>query len=203
MNLSIQDIRRIFNGADIARIEEIIEEEENAAREKADEYLRIAGELKGWKQELVREREMIGKVEIAPMPTELRKSDYYNEEDHIAQYLKGNLNICREDWAVVSLSFLVELDQEPWTCQRYLSVQESKAVASRNIGKDVVGERHSCCLKTVVHYTDDVITMIGPLVEYAKEHGYELEGRVYGRERTNYYTDGKRGGLYVLYAPLK
>ena len=203
MNLSINEIRRILNGADISKIEDIIDGAEKDARKKADEYLKIAYELQDWKKELGKEQSMIGRFEISQMPTELRKSDFYNEEDHIAHYLEKNLNISREDWAVVSLSFLVDLNEKPWRLQRYFSVQESRQVAGRNIGSDVIAERHSKCLKTAVHYTDDPEAMIAPLVEYASKNGYNLEGTVYGRERTNYFTDNKRGGLYFLYAPVK
>jgi hypothetical protein len=45
--------------------------------------------------------------------------------------------------------------------------------------------------------------MINPLVEYAGKEGYELTGDIYGRENTNYFIDGKRLGLYRVYAPLK
>lgn len=203
MNLSISDIRKILSGADIKRIEEIIEGAEQEARKKADEYLKIVYELQDWKKELEKEQSMIGVYDISPMPTELRKSDFYNEEDHIAHYLEKNLNISREDWAVVSLSFMVDLNDRPWKFKRYLSVQESRQVADRNMDSDVIAERHSRCLRTVVHYKDDPETMISPLVSYALDNGYELEGCVYGRERTNYFTDNKRSGLYVLYAPLK
>ena len=38
--------------------------------------------------------------------------------------------------------------------------------------------------------------MIDPVIKYAERNGIELTGEFYRRERTNYYINGHRHGLY-------
>jgi effector-binding domain-containing protein len=86
---------------------------------------------------------------------------------------------------------------------RYLSVNKTRETEQSNHGDDVIEESADRCIYTQVHYSDDVPAMVNPLIEYAKANGYELTGEIYGRENTNYFVDGKRLGLYRIYAPIK
>ena len=45
--------------------------------------------------------------------------------------------------------------------------------------------------------------MFAPMIAYAEEQGIALTGEFYGREETNFYQNGKRLGLYKVYAPIR
>ena len=59
------------------------------------------------------------------------------------------------------------------------------------------------CLITEVHFSEDPEEMIAPIIAHAGAEGLKLAGTFYGKENTNYYVDGKRLGLYRVYAPIE
>ena len=87
--------------------------------------------------------------------------------------------------------------------QRYLSIEGSVKLKASNTYDNIIEEKADHCLITEVHYSDDVLEMIEPMIDYAGKHDLHLTGEFYGREDTNYYVDDKRSGLYKIYAPIK
>lgn len=203
LELPLKDIKRIFDGLEVEQIGEIIKEREHDAIENIKKYQNILSKLQEWEEWYNDEMELIGKYKIGKMPSELRKAGYFDEDDHIAIYLKSGLKINREDWINVSLSFYCNIFDDEIKMKRYLSVNKNRETEQSNLGNDIIEESADRCIYTQVHYSDDILTMIDPLIKYAKENGYELTGEIYGRENTNYFVDGKRLGLYRIYAPIK
>ena len=203
LELPLKDIKRIFDGLKVEEIGEIIKERKKDALDNIQKYQKIFNKLQEWEEWYSDEMDLIGKYKIGEMPSELRKAGYFDEEDHIAIYLKSGLKIKREDWIYVSLSFYCNIFDDEIKMKRYLSVNKTRETVQSNLGNDVIEESADRCICTQVHYSEDILTMVTPLIEYAKDHGYALTGEIYGRENTNYFTDGKRLGLYRIYAPIK
>lgn len=203
LELPLKDIKSILNGLPVEEIGRIIEERKKDAEESIKRYQNVLNKLEEWEEWYRDEMDLIGKYKIGKMPSELRKAGYLDEEDHIAIYLKSGLKIHREDWIYVSLSFYCNIFDEEIKMKRYLSVNKTRETEQSNCGDDVIEESADRCIYTQVHYSDDVLAMINPLIQYARENGYQLTGEIYGRENTNYFIDGKRLGLYRLYAPIK
>ena len=203
LDLPLKDIRRIFDGLKVEEIGDLIRERKAETVKTIKKYQRILEKLQEWEEWYQDEMALIGKFRIGKMPSELRTVGYLDENDHIALYLKNGIKINREDWIHASLSFYCNIYDKEIRMKRYLSVIKTRETEKNNEGKDVVEESASNCIYTQVHYSDNVLDMITPLVEYAKKEGYELTGDIYGRENTNYFVGGKRLGLYRVYAPLK
>ena len=66
-----------------------------------------------------------------------------------------------------------------------------------------IAEKADHCLITEVLFSDDAEAMFAPMIAYAEEQGIALTGEFYGREETNFYQNGKRLGLYKVYAPIR
>lgn len=203
LDLPLKDIKSIFDGLELEKIGSLIAERKRDAEQQIKRYQEILGKLQEWEEGFREEYELIGKYHIGSMPPELRKEGYYDEEDHIARYLKSGIKINRQDWIYVSLSFYCNINDRELKLRRYLSVNKTQDTAESNRSRDVIEESVKRCIYTQVLYSDDVKEMIGPLLEYARKEGYELTGEIYGRENTNYFIDGKRLGMYRLYAPIK
>lgn len=203
MNLSIHDIHKIFDGLEVERIGEIIESTRQEAIEKIKEYQDIADRLQCWLEEYEEELYMVGKFEIRTMPAEMRVVGYYDETDHIVHYLKSNMHFEKNEWMCVSLSFYCDLRENPLKLHRYISAEKNKYTSNLSPTDTTVLESHENCLFTCVHFSEDIHSMIDPVIEYARNSGIRLTGEFYGRERTNYYSGGMRNGLYKLYAPIE
>lgn len=203
LDLPLKDIKRIFDGLPVDRIGEIIEERKRDAIENIERYKNVLAKLEEWEKWYKEELDLVGKYRIGEMPPELRKAGYLDEDDHVALYMKSGLKINREDWIDVSLSFYCNIFQDEIKMKRYLSVNKTRETELSNHGNDVIEESADRCIYTQVHYSDDVLSMLDPLIEYAKNHGHTLTGEIYGRENTNYFVNGKRLGLYRIYAPIK
>lgn len=203
LELSLKDIKSIFAGLEVEKIGDIIAERKKEAIEIIQKYKRVLEKLQEWEDAYNDELDLIGEYKIGKMPPELRKEGYCDEEDHIAIYLKSGLNINRDDWMYVSLSFYCNIFDEEIKMKRYLSVSKTRETEKKNACFNVIEESAERCIYTQVYYSENVLEMINPLIEYARENGYELTGEIYGRENTNYYVQGKRLGLYRIYAPIK
>lgn len=203
LELPLKDIKRIFDGLPVERIGDIIEERKRDAIDNIQRYQNVLAKLEEWERWYTEELDLVGKYKIGEMPPELRKAGYLDEDDHVALYLKSGLKINREDWIHVSLSFYCNIFQDELRMKRYLSVNKTRETEQSNHGNDVIEESADRCIYTQVHYSDDVLSMVSPLIEYAKNNGYELTGEIFGRENTNYFIDDKRLGLYRIYAPIK
>ena len=202
LDIPLKDIKRIFDGLEVEKIGFLIEERKKDAIKKIKQYNKILKKLQEWEEGFHEEYDLIGTYKIGNMPPELRKEGYYNEEDHIARYLKSGIKINRQDWIYVSLSFYCNLFDEEIKLKRYLSVNKTQETEEANQLRGVIEESAERCIYTQVYYSDDVKSMICPIVEYAAKEGYELTGEIYGRENTNYFVGGKRLGMYRLYAPI-
>ncbi len=203
LDLPLKDIKRIFDGLEVEKIGDIIEERKKDAIENIERYRNVLLKLEEWEEWYREELDLIGKYKIGEMPPELRKAGYLDEDDHMALYLKSGLKINREDWIHVSLSFYCNIFHDKNKMKRYLSVNKTRETELSNHGNDVIEESADRCIYTQVHYSNDILSMINPLIDYAKNNGYELTGEIYGRENTNYFVNGKRLGLYRIYAPIK
>ena len=203
LGMSINNIKRILDGEDIMNIGDIITSSREEALEKAREYQRIADELESWKIRYDDEINMLGKFQIGTMPLAVRKEEYYDETDNIARYLKGDYVIKKDDWSDVSISFYINAFEEPLKMHRYLSVEKNHRGEGFKEDKTFINEENEHCICTCVKFSNDIHEMIDPLLSYAKENNISLTGEIFGRERTNYYIDRKRGGLYSVYAAIK
>jgi DNA-binding transcriptional MerR regulator len=203
LDLSLKDIQSIFDGLDVEKIGTLITERKKDAEKKIRHYQEIFEKLQEWEEGFRDEYGLMGKYKIGPMPPELRKEGFYDEEDHIARYLKSGIKINRRDWIYVSLSFYCNIYDEEIKLRRYLSVNKTQETEEANRTRDVIEESVERCIFTQVSYSDNVIEMAGPLLAYADKEGFELTGEIYGRENTNFFVDGKRLGMYRLYAPIK
>lgn len=203
LNFPLKDIKSIFDGLEVERIGNLISERKKDTAKQIERYQEILNKLEEWEEGFREEYELIGKYKTGHMPPELRKEGYYDEEDHIARYLKSGIKINRHDWIYVSLSFYCNINDKEIKLRRYLSVNKTQETEEANRSRNVIEESLERCIYTQVYYSDDVEEMIRPLREYAAKEGYQLTGEIYGRENTNYFVDGKRLGMYRLYAPIK
>ena len=203
MNLSISNIHKIFDGMDVSQIGTIIDATVEEANAKIREYENIAERLALWRSEYAEELNMVGKFMTGKMPAEVRVVNYYDETDHIVHYLNNNLHFEKNEWLCVSLSFFCDINEDPLMLHRYISAEKNQYTSNLLPSETTVLETHENCLFTCVHFSEDIHQMIDPVIKYAEENGIELTGEFYGRERTNYYINGHRHGLYKLYAPIK
>lgn len=203
LDLPLKDIKRIFEGLEVEKIGDLIEERKKDAQKNIRKLQKALEKLEEWEESYNDEFNLIGKYKIGHMPPELRKEGYYDEEDHIAIYLKSGIKINRQDWIYVSLSFYCNIFDKELKLKRYLSVNKTRETEKTNSAQDIIEESAERCIYTQVFYSSRVEDMISPLVEYAKREGYRLTGEIYGRENTNYFVDGKRSGMYRLYAPIR
>lgn len=203
MNVSIGNIRRIFNGLDVTEIGSVIDETAAEVRAKIEEYTAMLTGLEQWKQSYETEIDGLDTFTIGRMPAAFRVIEYYDESDHIANYLRSSMKISRSDWCRVSLSFFCNIHEEPLKLRRYMSVRKEQFTESFSGIPTIMEESHENCVITYTRFSENVHEMVDPLLRYAREQGLSLTGELYGREHTNYFEHGKRNGIYKLYAPLK
>ena len=203
LDLPLKDIQRIFEGLEVEKIGDLIAERKKDVQKNIKNLNKVLEKLEEWEESYNDEFSLIGKYKIGRMPPELRKEGYYDEEDHIAIYLKSGIKINRQDWIYVSLSFYCNIFEKELKLKRYLSVNKTQETEKANSAQDIIEESAKRCIYTQVYYSDRMEDMIKPLVEYAEREGCQLTGEIYGRENTNYFIDGKRLGMYRLYAPIK
>jgi len=201
--LTLKDIRSIFEGLEVEKIGEIIKERKTEAMENISRYQRILKNLEDWQENYEDELSLLGKFRIGEMPPILRKPGFFDEESHLAQYLSEGMNFTKEQWRDVSLSFYCNIYEEPCKVYRYLSLNKPARIHGAGQHEDVIEESAEKCICTQVRYSDDFMEMIRPTIEYAGQNGYQLIGDFFGWENTNYYVQGQRSALYRIYAPIK
>ena len=201
--LTLKDIRSIFEGLEVEKIGDIIKERKAEAQENIDRYQRILKNLDDWQENYEDELSLLGKFRICAMPPTLRNAGFFDEESHLAHYLGEGMNFTKEQWRDVSLSFYCNIYEEPDKVCRYLSINKPAHILDEALHKDVIEESAEKCICTQVKYSDDFMDMIRPTIEYAAANGYELLGDIIGWENTNYYVQGERMALYRIYAPIK
>lgn len=135
-------------------------------------------------------------------PETIRIGYEYSDDEHIANYLRGKIQIDKEDWSTVSMSFFCDINKNPDVMYKYISLRSTAKTVKNNELHDLVAEPSKFSLITQVDMSENVGEMINPMLEFAAEHNIELTGEIYGHERTNYYIDGKRHWIYSLYAPI-
>jgi len=201
--LTLKDIRSIFEGLEVERIGEIIEERKAEAIENIEKYQRMLKKLEDWQEYYEDELSLLGKFRICPMPPTLRKPGFFDEESHLAQYLRDGMTFTKEQWRDVSLSFYCNINQDEIKFHRYLSINKPAKMCDGELQEDIIEESAEKCLCTQVRYSDNFMDMIRPVLEYADQNGYQLTGDIFGWENTNYYVHGKRMALYRIYAPIE
>ena len=202
LGISLNNIKRIVHGLPLPEIGKVIDETEQEVRAKIEEYTICLENLKKWKNHYEEELEGIGKFRMSYMPASLRIGSELSSEEHIARYLKGRIKIAKEDWKFVSLSFFCDLKSESPVLYKYISLNKTARISERNLEHELVEEPSEYCLTTKVYFCDDIMEMVEPVLSYAKKNGIKLSGKIYGRERTNYYVNHERCCVYAIYAPV-
>lgn len=203
LGISLNNIKKIIDGMPLFEIGDIIDETESEIRDKIAAYTVCLENLRKWKHAYEEELSGIQKISRTSMPPSLRIGRSFSEEEHIAHYLKGRIQIEKEDWKFVSLSFYYDMNENPEKIYKYISLKKTTTIEKKNSEYELVEETSEDCLSTQVYYSENIHDMISPLLEYAKEHKIILNGKFYGRERTNYYVDRKRQCIYSIYAPIE
>lgn len=201
--LSVKEIKTIMDGIPVEDIGKVI----NARRKELTNTIKEAAEmlqrLDYWDESYESEVRMVGKYTIGAMPPEYRRNSYLDEPVHIAESLRESFDLDREDWICLSVSFYYNLKEPEKGLRKYFSFPGDTRLKIKNATTAGIEEKADCCLITEVHISDDADRMLAPLIAYAAENNIELVGEFYGREETNYYSDGKRLGLYKVYAPIQ
>lgn len=201
MNLTMKQIKRIMGGLALEKLGDIMDERKAELIKEIKEGVDALHALTVWEDSYKEEIALIGTFKMGAMPAEFRRYGCFEEPNHMARYLEECFDLDKEDWGSVSISFYYNIDDNEANLQRYLSIEGSLKVRPSTSGEAAIEEKAENCLITEAHYSDDVFEMIQPMIDYAKEQGIRLKGEFYGREDTNYFVDGKRSGLYKIYAP--
>lgn len=201
--ISIDNIRRIFNGLPLENIGEVIDDTISELICKIKRYTFLLESIQEWQKDYNRELNEMGRYQKGKMPPSLRVSSYQNEDEHIIDYLKGRIVIEKNDWQDVCISFYYNINEEGSGLHKYISVAKTEERLRNNRYLDIVEEPERTCLITHTVFSDNVEEMINPVVKYAEEKGIVLTGEFYGRERTNFYVEGQRHWVCTIYAPIE
>ena len=202
MDLNIKDIKTIMDGLPLEQIGDVISYRKSELIKSIRENMEALYNLNDWAERYKEEIALIGNYVIGEMPAGFRRYGCFEEPNHMAKYLEECFDLDKEDWGSVSISFYYNMNMPDAKLQRYLSIEGSQKIKASNVNEAAIEEKAENCLITEVHYSDNVFDMIDPIAEYASKNGLKLSGEFYGRENTNYFVDGKRSGIYKVYAPL-
>ncbi len=202
MGLSIKEIKAIMDGAPVKAIGDIIKGRRAELINIIKDTVNMMQRLDSWEECYWEEIGLVGKFKIGPMPIEYRREDFIQEGEHIANCLRQCFDLDKEDWMCLSVSFYYSLTEKEKGLQKYFSFSETTRLKICNVKISGIEEKADNCLITEVLFSEDPENMTAPMLAYAKEHGLKLTGEFYGREETNFYRDGKRMGLYKIYAPI-
>lgn len=203
VDIPLKDIEKIFKGLSLEEIGELIIKRKNEIAEEIKLLNKTLSKLQEWEEAFFEEMELLNKFVIGNMPSEFRNAGFYDGEEHIINYLNDKINVKKHSWMYASFSFYYNIHEKS-SFKRYFSLNKNEE--TEIYCKDAVGiieEKAEKCIYTQVLFSDNINEMIDPLIQYARENEYQLTGEVYGRENTNYFKDGKRLGLYRIYAPIK
>jgi Predicted transcriptional regulators len=202
MNLNVKEIKTIMDGLPLEKLGDVMDEAKSNLIKEIRDYTEALWSLNDWSERYKEETSLVGNYVIGDMPPGFRRYGSFEEPVHMAKYIEECFDLDKEDWGDVSISFYYNLNDEAPKLQRYLSIENQKKISPSNTNEKSIEERAEHCLITEVHYDNDVMKMLQPVIDYAKEKGYKLSGEFYGRENTNYFVNGKRLGLYCVYAPM-
>lgn len=202
MNLTMKEIKLIMDGLPLEKIGEVIDQRKSEMIREIKEKVSALSDLDLWQESYRKEMALIGTFTVGAMPAEFRRYGCFEEPNHMARYLEDCFDLDKEDWGGVSISFYYNVHEKAPRLQRYLSIEGSVKLRASNSYENVIEEKADRCLITEVHYSESALEMIQPMIDYAEKNHLKLSGEFYGREDTNYFTGGKRSGLYKVYAPL-
>ena len=203
MDLNMKQISTIMSGLPLDKIGDIIDERKNQLIKEIRDAMDALYSLNDWGERYKDEMSLVGQFQIGAMPAEFRRYGCFEEPNHMAKYLEECFDLDKEDWCAVSISFYYDMNDGTEKLQRYLSIDGTQKIKPSNANEAAIVEEAENCIITEVHYSDNVHDMIDEIIEYAQANDYKLTGEFYGRENTNYYPDGKRSGLYKVYALIK
>ncbi len=200
--LGISEIKMIMNGLPLSEFAQMLDDKKSQIIEEIHHLSEQLWSINDWSTKVRQEQNLVGKFVIGDMPTSLRHEKDYEEGVHLAEYLENSFDIEKEDWGDISISFFYDTREKEPTLRKYISVENNRRLktSANNLGGYV--EEVKNCLITEVHFSEDPEEMIAPIIAHAGAEGLKLAGTFYGKENTNYYVDGKRMGLYKVYAPL-
>ncbi|WP_324825390.1 MerR family transcriptional regulator [Sinanaerobacter sp. ZZT-01] len=206
IGIPIKDIREIFNGMRADEVPALIGTKKVQIQEKIQYYKDFLVKLENWESLHTESLQFYEKYDIRPMPAALyKKNTYGNYSDSLFAFQKD----LRSDQSLdffLTFSFYCNLNEEkPFQIKRYIVLDKS---VSQNLnfdfsGEDILEERASRCLFTVVKYQSDAEKMLAPLLNYAKLHRLTLSGDVYARQSINEYEREHCTEYYRVYAVLK
>lgn len=203
VGLSIKEIKTIMDGIPVEDIGKVIDVRRKELTNTIKEAAEMLQRLDYWDESYESEMQMLGKYKIGEMPPEYRRNSYIDEPEHIANSLRECFDLDKEDWIFLSVSFHYNLHEPEKGLRRYFSLPGDAKLKIKNTTMAGIEEKAAYCLITDVHFSDNAENMLQPLITYAAENNIELVGEFYGREKTNYYPEGKRRGLYKIYAPIR
>ena len=131
------------------------------------ELVSSLSDLDLWQENYRRELNLIGRFTVGAMPAEFRRYGCFEEPNHMARYLEECFDLDKEDWGGVSISFYYNINEVRPKLQRYLSIEGSVKLKVSNTYDNIIEEKADHCLITEVHYSDDVLEMIEPMIDYA------------------------------------
>lgn len=204
MSLTIPDIKAIMTeNLPLEEIQHVIQRRKGELiaelREKAD----ALHELQTWEELHAEELQSIGTFRLGAMPPCYRRQGCYDTSRHIAEYLRSCFDFEKGNWMDMSMSFSCDLNDPPPRLERYVSLRGSVRLKPSRLHGDILVEQASHCLITEVHYSDDPMEMLQPMLDYAAAHHIPLTGQFYGQENTNYFVDGQRKAIYCIYGVIR
>lgn len=200
--LSVKEIKTIMDGIPVETIGKVIDARRKELTNTIKEAAEMLQRLDYWDESYESEIQMLGKYEIGEMPPEYRRNSYIDEPEHIANSLRECFDLDKEDWICLSVSFHYNLHEPEKGLRRYFSFPGDTRLKIKNAITAGIEEKAECCLIAEVLFNENVDEMLAPMLAYAAEENINLTGDFYGREETNYYPEGKRMGLYKVYAPI-
>lgn len=203
MGLNMKEIKLIMNNMPLTEIGSVIESRKSSLIKDIRESMEKLWSLNDWEGRYKEELNKIGAFRIGDMRKRYRRCGYFEDSIHMAKYLSTCFDLDKEDWGSVSISFDYDLNDDNPKLRKYLTLEDFQKIRPSNTSITSIEEKADNCLITEVYYSDNVMDMIKPIITYADANGYKLKGKFYGRENTNYFVEGKRRGLYEIFAPIK
>ncbi len=203
MGLNTKEIKTIMNDLPLEKIGDVIEMRKSSLIKEMKRSMEELWNLNDWEERYKEEISKIGQFRIGNMSKRYRRCGYFEDSVHMAKYLSTCFDLDKEDWGSVSISFDYDMNESLPELRKYLTLEDFQKIRPSNTKSTSIEERADNCLITEVYYSEKVMDMIGPIINYAKDNGYKLSGKFYGRENTNYFIGGKRMGLYEIFAPIK
>lgn len=203
MGLTIKEIKVIMDNLPLEKIGDIIRERRGELVKTIKECTDELHCLQTWDESYQDELDKIGKFWICTIPREYKHPGFIEDREHMAKCVKESIDIDKNDWGNLSLSFRININEDPPLINRYLAIDgDVKVTPGSTLVEEVAAsEEKSICTQALD--SDNIMELIYPIIDYAAENGYELTGEFYGHENTNYFIDDERWALYKVYGILK